>query len=70
MKPEWTRDTEGDYVLELPTGQKAWITKNSASRNQPAWNGRVIGKTGMGLRVSGSTLASAKSSAESLLGLR
>jgi hypothetical protein len=70
MKPKWKRDSEGDYSLALPSGATAWISKSATSKNQKPWFGTVIGATGNTLRVSGWSLASAKSAAETLMGVQ
>ena len=69
MKPKWQRDSDGDYSLNLPSGARAWIANGGAGKSNPPWYGRVIGTTGIIMRVRGWTLASAKSAAEALLGI-
>lgn len=70
MKPKWKKDSEGDYSLALPSGAEAWIAKGAATKSNPPWYGRVKGATGTVLNVRGWTLASAKSAAETLLGVQ
>jgi hypothetical protein len=70
MTQKWKKDEDGDHTLVLPSGASAWIAKGASSHSHPSWYGAVTTKEGAKVRISGWSLRSAKSHAETALGLK